>query len=135
MGTKEATRLTEEATRILHSKAFGFLALNQGDRPQVSPVWVDVDDKERVTINTAEGRVKADLLTVGAPVAIAVPDPENPYKFVQVRGTVVERTYEGADEHIDDLAKKYLGVDEYPYRQPGEQRVKVAIEPEQISGA
>ena len=126
--------LTEEAGRILRSKAFGFVALNQGDRPQVSPVWVDVDEHDHVTINTAEGRVKADLLQVGTPVAIAATDPEDPYKFVQIRGTVVERTHEGADEHIDRLAKKYLGVDTYPYRQPGERRVKVAVKPEQVTG-
>jgi len=127
--------LNEEAERILRSKAFGFVALNQGDRPQVSPVWVDVDEQNRVTINTAEGRLKADLLQVGAPVAIAATDPDDPYKFVQVRGTVVERTHEGADEHIDRLAKKYLGLDTYPYRQPGERRVKVAVQPEQVTGS
>jgi PPOX class probable F420-dependent enzyme len=127
--------LNEEAERILRSKAFGFVALNQGDRPQVSPVWVDVDEQNRVTINTAEGRLKADLLQVGAPVAIAAADPEDPYKFVQIRGTVVERTHEGADEHIDRLAKKYLGLDTYPYRQPGERRVKVAVQPEQVTGS
>ncbi len=127
--------LTDEANRILRSKSFAFLALNQGDRPQVSPVWVDVDDQNRVTINTAEGRVKAGLLKVGTPVALAAADPEDPYKYVQVRGRVVERTHNGADEHIDRLAKKYMGVDSYPFRQPGEQRVKVAIEPEQVSGA
>jgi PPOX class probable F420-dependent enzyme len=125
--------LNEEADRILRSKAFGFLALNQSDRPQVSPVWVDVDDQNRITFNTAEGRVKADLIEVGTPVAIAATDPENPYKFVQVRGKVVERTHEGADEHIDSLARKYLGVD-YPYRQAGEKRVKVTVQPEQVSG-
>lgn len=125
--------LTDEADRILRSKSFAFLALNQGDRPQVSPVWVDVDERNRVTINTAEGRVKADLLKVGTPVALAAADPEDPYKYVQVRGRVVERTHEGADEHIDHLAKKYMGVDSYPFRQPGEQRVKVAIEPDQIT--
>ena len=127
--------LTEEAERILRSKSFAFLALNQGDRPQVSPVWVDVDDDKRVTINTAEGRLKARLLDVGTPVALAAADPEDPYKYVQIRGRVVERTHQGADEHIDSLAKKYMGVDSYPYRQQGEQRVKVAIEPEQVSGA
>jgi PPOX class probable F420-dependent enzyme len=125
--------LNEEADRILRSKAFGFLALNQSDRPQVSPVWVDVDDQNRITFNTAEGRLKADLIEVGTPVAIAATDPENPYKFVQVRGKVVERTHEGADEHIDSLARKYLGVD-YPYRQAGEKRVKVTVQPEQVSG-
>jgi PPOX class probable F420-dependent enzyme len=127
--------LTDEANRILRSKSFAFLALNQGDRPQVSPVWVDVDDRNRVTINTAEGRLKADLLKVGTPVALAAADPEDPYRYVQIRGRVVERTHEGADAHIDRLAKKYMGVDSYPYRRDGEQRVKVAIEPEHVSGA
>ena len=125
--------LTEEAERILRSKSFAFLALNQGNRPQVSPVWVDVDDQNRVTINTVEGRLKANLLEVGTPVALAAADPDDPYKYVQVRGRVVERTHKGADEHIDSLAKKYMGVDSYPFRRPDEQRVKVAIEPEHVS--
>jgi PPOX class probable F420-dependent enzyme len=125
--------LTEEAERILRSKSFAFLALNEDGRPQVSPVWVDVDDQDRVTINTVEGRLKARLLDVGTAVALAAADPEDPYKYVQVRGRVVERTHKGADEHVDRLAKKYMGVDSYPFRQPGEQRVKVVIEPEHIS--
>ena len=125
--------LTDEARRILGSKSFGFLALNQGDRPQVSPVWIDVDDRGRVTLNTAEGRLKASLLKVGTPVALAAADPEDPYKYVQVRGHVVERTHKGAEEHIDSLAKKYMGVDSYPFRKLGEQRVKVVIEPEHVS--
>jgi PPOX class probable F420-dependent enzyme len=125
--------LTDEANRILRSKSFAFLALNQGDRPQVSPVWVDVDDRNRVTINTAEGRLKADLLKVGTPVALAAADPEDPYRYVQIRGRVVERTHEGADAHIDRLAKKYMGVDSYPFRQPDQQRVKIVIEPEHVS--
>jgi PPOX class probable F420-dependent enzyme len=126
--------LTDEERRILGSKSFAFLALNQGDRPQVSPVWVDVDDLGRVTINTVEGRLKANLLKVGTPVALAAADPEDPYKYVQVRGHVVERTHKGADEHVDSLAKKYMGVDSYPFRRPDQQRVKVVIEPEHVSG-
>src|SRR6266511_3758929 len=113
--------LTEEAAQILRSKAFGFLALNEDSRPQVSPVWVDLDDQNRVTINTAEGRLKARLLDVGTPVALAAADPEDPYRYVQVRGRVVERTHSDADEHIDHLAKKYMGVDSYPFRQADEQ--------------
>lgn len=125
--------LTEDAARIFRSKAFGFLALNDGERPHVTPIWVDVDDHDRVTFNTAEGRLKASVLEVGTPVAIAATDPDNPYKYVQVRGRVVERTREGADEHIDALAKKYLGADSYPFRQPGEQRVRIAVQPERIT--
>jgi hypothetical protein len=57
---------------------------------------------------------------------------ENPYEYVEIRGRVVDQTTEGADEHINSLAKKYLGQDEYPYRQPGEQRVIIRIEPEHV---
>ena len=63
-------------------------------------------------------------------VALSIPDPDNPYRYMQIRGTVTEVTENGADAHIDSLAKKYLGQDKYPYRQPGEERViyKIAVE-------
>ena len=65
-------------------------------------------------------------------MTITVADAQNPYEYVEIRGKVVEDTHEGADEHIDALAKKYLGKDEYPFRQPGEQRIKIAIEPDRV---
>lgn len=84
-------------------------------------------------LNTAEGRVKARALKVGSPVALSAADPENPYRYVAVRGRVVERTSEGADEVIDRCANKYLGVETYPYRQPGEKRVTLVVEPEHVT--
>ena len=80
------------------------------------------------------GRTKARNMTPGAPVAVAIVDPDNPYRYVQVRGRVARVAEQGADAHIDQLAKKYLGQDKYPYGQPGEVRMMVEIEPKSISG-
>src|SRR5438477_10563141 len=93
------------------------------------PVWVDVQDG-RPTLNTAEGRAWPRNLERDPRVTLTVPNSENPYDYVEIRGRVAERTHEGADEHIDALAKKYLGQDTYPFRQPDEQRVIIRIEPE-----
>lgn len=110
-------------------KAFAFLATVQPDgTPQVTPVWFDVHDG-KVRINTAAGRVKHRNMTKNAAVAVAIMDPANPYRYLQVRGKVSNVTQEGADEHIDSLAKKYMGVDKYPMRAPGEQRVIFEIDP------
>lgn len=126
------TRLPEGAEELLRAKTFAHLAVLVEGAPHVSPVWVDVRDG-RILVNTAEGRVKARALVDGASVALSATDPENPYRALTIRGRVVERTHEGADADIDALAKKYLGQDTYPYRQPGEQRVTVLIEPEKVS--
>jgi PPOX class probable F420-dependent enzyme len=99
--------------------------------PQVSIVWIDSDGKH-VIFNTAEGRAKAKNLRRDPRVAVTVINSENPYEQVMIRGRVVEMTHEGADAHIDRLAKKYLGVDKYPYRGPEEQRVIVKIAPDHI---
>jgi len=96
--------------------------------PQVTPVWFDYTGG-KIRINTARGRVKSRTLKQGAHVAIAILDPENPYRYIQIRGNVVSETETGADAHIDALAKKYLGKDKYPFAQPGEVRVLFEIEP------
>jgi len=92
---------------------------------------VDSDEKHLI-INTAEGRVKTNNLRRDPRIAVTIANSENPYQQVMVRGRVAEMTQEGADAHIDELAKKYLGVDQYPHRAPGEKRVKVRIVPEKI---
>lgn len=102
--------------------------------PQISPVWVDVEGDD-IVINSAQGRVKDKNIRRDPRVALSVTAPDNPYKALMVRGRVVEITTEGADAHIDALAKKYLGKDKYPFRQPGEVRVKYRISPEKISTA
>jgi PPOX class probable F420-dependent enzyme len=101
--------------------------------PQVTPVWFDYDGK-RLRINTAKGRVKERNMREGSRVALMIVDPDNPYRYVQIRGTVAVATQNGADEHINALAKKYLGADQYPYRQPGEVRMRYEIEPLSVQG-
>ncbi len=119
---------------IFDKKAFAHLAtIGPDGAPQVTPVWCDFDGTH-VRINTARGRVKDRNLQRNPRVALAVQDPDNPYRYVQVRGRVVEMTEKGADAHIDALARKYLGQDRYPSRQPGEVRVMVKIVPERVQG-
>lgn len=113
-------------------RAFAQLAtVNADGSPQVTPVWVDYDGTH-VIVNTARGRVKTKNLERNPRVAMAIADPENPYRYLGVQGRVVEMIGQGADAHIDKMAKKYLNKDAYPYRQPGEQRVMMKIAPEKI---
>jgi PPOX class probable F420-dependent enzyme len=115
-------------------KAFANIATVMKDgSPQVTPVWLDYTDG-KIRVNTARGRVKSRTLRPGAPVALAITDPDNPYRYLQVRGRVLNVTEDGADAHIDSLAKKYLGQDKYPFRQPGEVRIKCEIEPSTANG-
>jgi len=114
---------------LFKKKAFAHLAtLMPSGQPQVTPVWIDYDG-HNVVFNTAEGRQKDKNLRHDGRVALSIADPDNPYRYLEVRGNVVERTRDGADEHIDALAKKYLGKDKYPFRQPGEVRVIYKIKP------
>jgi PPOX class probable F420-dependent enzyme len=130
----DKVKLSDKARAIFHSKTFAHVAaVDHGGRPHVTPVWVDAD-KETVWFNTARGRVKERLLQLNAPVALSAVDPENPYEYAQVRGRVAERRTVGADADIDYLAQKYLGEEKYPFRQPGEERVTIVIEPEQVTG-
>jgi len=99
--------------------------------PQVTPVWFDYTNG-KIRINTARGRVKARNLKVGAKVAMAIVDPENPFRYIGIRGPVVSEDEKGADAHIDSLAKKYLNQDKYPFREPGQVRVTYVIEPASV---
>ena len=119
---------------LFDKKTFAHLATVGADgRPQVTPVWIAFDGTH-VRFNTARGRVKDHNLQRNPHVALSVQDPENPYRYEQVRGRVVDMTEQGADADIDALAKKYLGQDRYPFRQPGERRVIVKVAPEQVQG-
>jgi PPOX class probable F420-dependent enzyme len=118
---------------LFKKKAFANLVtLMPGGQPQVTPVWVDYDG-HYVVINTAEGRQKDKNLQRDRRVALSILDPDNPYKYLEVRGHVAERTRNGADQHIDAMAKKYLEKDKYPFRQPNEVRVLYRIEPDHIT--
>ena len=126
--------IPESFRDIFAKKAFAHVAtVGRDGTPQVTPVWVDYDGTY-VRFNTARGRAKQRNLDRNPKVALAIQDPENPYRYLQVRGRVAERTEAGADAHIDALAKKYLGQDRYPYRQPGEVRVMFKIAPENVQG-
>ncbi len=96
--------------------------------PQVTPVWFDYANG-KIRVNSVKGRVKTRNMQKGAPVALSILDPDNPYRYIQIRGRVEHVTEDGASAHIDSLAKKYLGKDKYPFGQPGEVRVLFEIEP------
>jgi PPOX class probable F420-dependent enzyme len=127
--------IPEQFLDLLQQKtAFANLATLMPDgTPQVTPVWFDYKDG-RIRVNTAKGRVKARNMKEGSPVALAIMDPENPYRYVQIRGRVQRVAEQAANAHIDSLAKKYLGKDKYPFAQPGEVRVMYEIEPISASG-
>ncbi len=130
----KADKLSPGAVKLLQEPQLAHMATVMSDgAPQVTPVWVDVEpDGSYVLINTAEGRVKANNIQRDTRVALSVTDKDNPWRYVLVRGTIEERRHEGADAHIDRLAKKYLGKDEYPFRQEGEQRMIVRLQPLEI---
>jgi PPOX class probable F420-dependent enzyme len=126
------TVLKEKERRFLEENPFvGVVTdLRKDGSPHSTIVWVDVEDG-KVSFNTARGRVKPTNLEEDPRVSLLVTDPSDPYRWVAVSGRA-ELTEEGADEQIDKLAKKYLGKDEYPWRNSEETRVKVLIEPELV---
>ena len=128
-----AEELSNELVALLTQRTFAHLATCMDDgSPQVSPVWVDVDGG-RILVNSAKGRLKDRNMRTDPRVALSVTNPENPYQGVMIRGRVVEITEDGADDHIDKMASKYLGKDRYPFRGSGEVRVKYYIEADRIA--
>ena len=128
-----AVELSAGVKKLFQEPNFGHLATLMPDgSPQVTPMWVDFDGKH-ILVNTAEGRQKPRNIRRDPRVAIDVISQSNAYAFASVRGRVVEITREGAEEHIDRLAKKYIGQDKYPWRQPGEERIILKIEPERVA--
>lgn len=125
--------LSEGVKKLFLEANFGHLATLMADgSPQVTPVWVDLEDG-RILVNSAEGRTKPRNVRRDPRVAISITRQDNPYASAFIRGRVVEMRHEGADELIDKLAKKYIGQDRYPWRQAGERRVIMVIEPEHVS--
>jgi PPOX class probable F420-dependent enzyme len=126
-------QIPESHADILDKPAFAHLSTLMADgSPQSSAVWVDTDGST-IVVNSAEGRLKDRNIRRDPRVAISVTDPENPYRSLMIRGRVARISNEGADDHIDRMAKKYMGVDAYPFRQPDEVRVLYYIEPERIA--
>ena len=126
------TGIPDKYKDLFQKKAFAHLATVGADgSPQVTPVWVDFDGTH-VRFNTAKGRVKDKNLRRNPRLALSIQDPDNPYRYMQVRGRVAEITEQGADAHIDALAKKYINRDKYPWRRPDEVRVTYKILPEKV---
>lgn len=128
-----ASKLTPKAVQLIEGKNFAHLATISTDgHPHVAPVWVD-HEGDIILVNTAVGRVKQKNISKNPHVSISIVDQNNPYERVIVKGKVIAQTKQGADAHIDRLAKKYLGVDKYPNRQPGEERIIIKIEPIRVA--
>ena len=124
----------EKYRDIFDKNAFCHVATVGADgTPQVTPVWCEFDGTH-VVFNTARGRVKDKNLARNPRVALSASDPDNPYRYVQIRGRVVDMTEQGADAHIDKMARKYIGQDRYPWRRPGEVRLLVKVLPERVQG-
>jgi PPOX class probable F420-dependent enzyme len=125
-----AGAIPEKYRDLFSKRAFASLGTLMPDgSPQVTPVWCDLEG-DKVIFNSAKGRQKDKNVRRDPRVALAIVDPENPYRYLEIRGKVAEITERGADEHIDKMAKKYLDVDKYPYRQADEVRVIYKIQPE-----
>jgi PPOX class probable F420-dependent enzyme len=130
---QQATQIDGRARELIDAPNFVTLASEREDgSTHLTVIWGDLEDG-RIAINSAEGRTWPENVRRNPQVSLVVVNSENPYEYVSLRGRIVEDTHEGADEHIDRLARKYLGKDEYPFRQPGEQRIKFLVEPEWVS--
>ncbi len=128
-------KLSDAQKKFFEGKNFAYVAtLNKDGSPQVTPTWVDTDG-QYVLINIATTRQKARNVKRDPRIAVAVADQTNPYNMVTIQGKVVGQVIgKEADDHIDKMAKKYLGQDKYPYRQAGETRLLLKIEPLKIAG-
>ena len=124
--------ITPEIKKLLKGKNFASLAtLMKDGSPQVSMTWIDYDSPY-ILVNTAEGRLKTNNVLRDSRVAIVVSEEGNPYNSVNIRGTVAEHNTNEADEHIDKLAKRYIGLDKYPRQSPDEKRIILKIKPEKV---
>lgn len=126
-------RIPDAFKEVLNKRGFAHLAtLMKDGSPQVTPVWYDFDGTH-IRINSAKGRLKDKNMRRDKQVALSIQDPDNPYRYLAIRGNINEITEDGADAHIDALAKKYLDKDRYPFRAPGEVRVIYKIRPDKVS--
>ena len=124
--------LTDDDRRLLGAPQFAVLATLMPDgSPQASTVWVDTDGDD-VLVNTAEGRVKPANVRRDPRVALTVWDRDDPYRQLIIRGRVSELTHDGAEDHIDELSRRYTGRFPYPWRSEGEARVILRIRPDTV---
>ena len=125
--------LPQSVKTLLSDKAFGHVVtLNSDGKPQVTMVWMDVEGDE-VLFNTADGRKKPQNLRQDPRIIVSVQSRSDPQAYAVFHGKA-RVTEAGADDHIDKLAKRFLGADKYPFRQPGEKRLLVRISVDRIGG-
>ena len=128
-----ATKLPESARKMLQDKAYGHVVtFNAQGKPQLTMVWVDVDG-DKVLFNTAEGRKKPQNLRRDPRITVSVQDRHDSQAYAVFHGKA-RVTEAGADDQIDKLAKRFLNVDKYPFRQPGETRLIVRISVDRLAG-
>jgi PPOX class probable F420-dependent enzyme len=136
-GNPKSDSITDPSiAKLFEEKNFAFLAtLMKDGSPQVTPTWIDIDKSNNtILVNTAKGRVKYRNISRDPRVGVSVVDSSNPYHMVSVRGRVIEQINgREADDHIDKMAKKYLGKDKYPGRAPGEERLLLRIKPQHVA--
>ncbi|HEY9387704.1 MAG TPA: PPOX class F420-dependent oxidoreductase [Nitrososphaeraceae archaeon] len=130
-----ATQLTkEEVYQLFNGRNLAFVStLSKDGSPHVTPVWADMEN-DMILINTSEAAAKKRNVSRDPRIAISVVEQYNPYNMVSIKGRVIEQTFDGADEHLHKLAKKYLGIGKYYYRQPKHRRVILKVKPEKIMG-
>jgi PPOX class probable F420-dependent enzyme len=134
MSQGKDNKVTDPSVRkLFEGKNFVFISSIMRDgSPQVTPTWVDIENGN-ILVNTAIGRLKHKNISRDPRVALAIADQNNPYDMVTIRGRTIEQlTGDAAEEHIDKMAKKYIGKDRYPFRSPGEKRVILKIKPEKV---
>jgi PPOX class probable F420-dependent enzyme len=128
--------LEGRAKELVTARNFAHVAVPQEDGSiQAVVVWAHASDDGKVELNSAEGRSWPENLRRAGRATVTVADSDNPYEYVSVVGRLVEDTHDGADDHIDALARKYMDADSYPFRKEGEQRVKFVLEPERVRHA
>ena len=128
----EITAMSPEVVKLLKDDNLAFVAtLMKDGSPQITPTWIDLVDGI-IIVNTAEGRIKQRNVSRDPRISISIVDKNNQYNMVTIRGKVIEQTNADADKHIDKMAKKYLGVDKYPFAAPGEKRILLKIVPQKI---
>ncbi|MFP3166390.1 MAG: pyridoxamine 5'-phosphate oxidase family protein [Nitrososphaeria archaeon] len=124
--------LHEKVVSLIKEKSFGHIAFIDNDGfPHVTPVWVDTDG-EHVIVNTAMGRKKQRLAEEGKPVSIEISNPSNPYRYALIKGKILKQTFDGAEEHINQMAKKYTGAEKYTKSSEDEKRVLIYIKPVKV---
>jgi PPOX class probable F420-dependent enzyme len=129
-----ADRLEGRAREIFEQgKNYAHVAVPRRDGTiETVIVWADTDDDGNIRLNSAEGRMWPENLRRAGTATVTLMADNNPYEYVSVTARLAEDTHEGADQHIDELAKKYLDADSYPFRKPDEQRIKFTLRPERV---